>query len=42
MERNETCLNCKGYAVCNEIAQYEECDHFEEIEGEAWIIKKLG
>ena len=41
-ERNETCLNCKRYVVCNEIAQHEICDHFEEVENEAWAITKLG
>lgn len=41
-ERVEACLNCKSFVTCNEIGQYEVCDHFEEVEGEAWIVKKLG
>jgi hypothetical protein len=41
-ERVEACLNCKRFVVCNEIGQYEECDHFEEIEGTAWVITKFG
>ncbi|MBN1357301.1 hypothetical protein JW988_00875 [Candidatus Bathyarchaeota archaeon] len=41
-ERVEACLNCKRFVVCNEIGQYEVCPHFEEVEGEAWVIRKLG
>jgi hypothetical protein len=31
-ERVEACLNCKKFV---------ECVDFEEVEGEAWVIKKL-
>ena len=41
-ERNEACLNCRNYVSCDYIAQYEDCEHFEEVEGEAWVITKLG
>ena len=40
-ERVEVCLNCKAFVGCNEVGQYEICDHFEELEGEARAIKKL-
>ena len=38
---NEVCLNCHNYSNCENIAQYEECLDFIEIEDEVWIIERL-
>jgi hypothetical protein len=40
-ERVEACLNCKKFVKCNDVGKFEECVDFEEVEGEAWVIKKL-
>jgi hypothetical protein len=34
-ERVEACLNCKKFACCHSIGEFEECVDFEEVEGEA-------
>ncbi len=39
--RVEACLNCKKFVECDNIGEFEECVDFEEVEGEAWIIKKI-
>jgi len=39
-ERVEACLNCKKFAECDSIGKFEECVDVEEVEGEAWVIKK--
>jgi hypothetical protein len=36
----EACLNCKKFVECGDIGKFEECVDFEEIEGEAWVIRK--
>jgi hypothetical protein len=41
-ERVEACLNCKRFAKCDGIGRFVECVDFEEIEGEAWVIERLG
>jgi len=41
LERVETCLNCKKFVSCNDIGKFVECVDFEEVEGEAWVIRKL-
>jgi hypothetical protein len=38
-ERVDVCLNCNKFVLCHHIAEYEECCDFEELEGEAWVIK---
>ena len=40
-ERVEACLNCKKFVVCNEIGENAFCDHFEEVKGEAWVVRRL-
>ena len=40
-ERVEACLNCKKFAECNDIGKFVECVGFDEVEGEAWVIRKL-
>jgi len=40
-ERVEACLNCKKFVDCNHIGKFEECSDFKEVEGEAWVIKKI-
>jgi hypothetical protein len=40
-ERVEACLNCKKFLECDDIGKFEECVDFEEVEGEAWVIKKF-
>lgn len=39
----EACLNCKKFVNCNNIGKFESChcEDFAEVEGEAWVIKKL-
>jgi len=39
-ERVEARLDCKKYVECGDIGRFEECVDFEEVEGEAWVIKK--
>lgn len=34
-ERVEVCFNCKKFVHCNDIGQFEECQNFDELEGEA-------
>jgi len=41
-ERVEACLNCKKFVGCDDIGKFVECVEFEEVEGEAWVINKLG
>jgi hypothetical protein len=41
-ERVEACLNCKKFVRCNDIGKCVECGDFREVEGEAWVIKRLG
>lgn len=38
--RVEVCLNCKKFVECYDIGKLEECVDFEEIENEAWVVKK--
>ena len=40
-ERVEACLNCKKLVECGDIGKFVECVDFEEVEGEAWVIKKI-
>jgi hypothetical protein len=40
-EKIEVCLNCKKFVECDNIGKFEECVDFEEVEGEAWVIKKI-
>jgi hypothetical protein len=40
-ERVEVCLNCMKFVECDNIGKFEECADFEEVEGEAWVIKKI-
>jgi len=42
-ERLERCVNCKKLGECEEERkeEIEECVDFEEVEGEAWVIKKI-
>lgn len=40
-ERIETCLNCKRLTECKDIGKFEECSCFDEVDGEAWVIKKI-
>jgi len=40
-ERVEACLNCKKFVECDDIGKFEERCDFEEVKGEAWVIKKL-
>jgi hypothetical protein len=40
-ERVEACLNCKKFVKCDSIGKFEECVDFQEVEGDAWTIKKL-
>jgi hypothetical protein len=40
-ERVEACLNCKKFVECNDIGKFVECVGFDEVEGEAWVIRKL-
>jgi len=40
-EHVETCLNCKKFVKCEDIGKYAECGGFDEVEEEAWIVKKL-
>ena len=40
-ERVEACLNCKRFVKCEDIGKYVECADFDEVEEEAWIVKKL-
>jgi len=42
-ERIETCLNCQNFLTWERIGKVEpcSCEDFVEIEGEAWVIKKL-
>jgi hypothetical protein len=40
-ERVQVCLNCKKFQNCDNIGKFEECADFEEVEGEAWVIKKI-
>jgi hypothetical protein len=35
------CLNCRRFVKCDNIGRYEECVDFEEVEGEAWVIRRL-
>jgi len=37
----EACLNCDKFVDCDNIGKFEECVDFEEVEGEAWVIKRL-
>jgi hypothetical protein len=39
-ERVEACLNCKKFVNCDSIGKFEERVEFEEVEGEAWVIRK--
>jgi len=39
-ERVEACLNCKNFLKCDDIGKLAECDDFEEVECENWVIKK--
>jgi len=41
-ERVEVCLNCSKFVDCDDIGEFEECVDFEEVEDEAWVIRKLG
>jgi hypothetical protein len=40
-ERVTVCLNCKKFVECDDIGKFEECVDFEEVEGEAWVIKRI-
>jgi hypothetical protein len=40
-EKVEVCLNCKKFVECDNIGKFEECADFEEVEDEAWVIKKI-
>jgi hypothetical protein len=40
-ERVEACLNCKKFVKCDDIGRFIDCADFVEVEGEAWVIKKL-
>ena len=40
-EKVEACLNCKKFVKCDNIGRFEECVDFDEVEGEAWVIRKL-
>jgi hypothetical protein len=37
----EACLNCKKFVECDDIGKFEECADFEEVQEEAWVVKKL-
>jgi hypothetical protein len=39
-ERVEACLNCRKFTKCDNIGKFEECVDFEEVEGEAWVIRR--
>jgi hypothetical protein len=41
MEKVTACLNCQRFVECNNVGKFEDCCDFEELEGEAWVIKKL-
>ena len=34
-------MNCDKFVDCDNIGKFEECVDFEEVEGEAWVIKRL-
>ena len=40
-QRVEVCLNCKNFLSCQEIGKFEECADFDEVEDEAWVIRKI-
>jgi hypothetical protein len=40
-ERVMACLNCKNFVKCDNIGKFEECVDFEEVQGEAWVIKRI-
>ena len=40
-EKLEACLNCRNFYDCKKLGVYEECPDFQEVEGEAWVIRKL-
>ncbi len=40
-ENVEACLNCKNFLKCKHVGKYVECEDFEEVEGEAWVIRKI-
>jgi hypothetical protein len=40
-ERIQVCLNCRKFITCESIGKFEECENFEEVEGEAWVIIKM-
>jgi hypothetical protein len=40
-ERVKACLNCRKFVRCQDIGKYVECGHFEEVEGEALVMKRL-
>jgi len=39
--RVTVCLNCKKFVECEDIGKFEECADFEEVQEEAWVVKKL-
>jgi len=41
IEHVEVCLNCKRFVSCEDIGKYVECADFEEVDDEAWVLKKL-
>ena len=40
-ERVEVCLNCKSFLKCEDIGKFEQCVEFDEVEDEAWMIRKI-
>ena len=37
----EVCLNCAKLTNCDDIGKFVECSDFEEVEDDAWVIRKL-
>lgn len=42
LERVTACLNYRNFVKCDDIGKFEERFDFGEIEGEAWVKRKLG
>jgi hypothetical protein len=41
LEHVEACLNCRRFVKCKSIGEFVECTDFEEVDDEAWVLKKL-
>jgi len=40
-ESVQVCLNCRKFLHCKDVGQFEECQDFDEVEDEVWVIRKI-